>query len=80
MAQQRLVIELKLAIDRSDWRSVADLIANNPRSAWAKHVQRNVGVRRARWMSIVRDEALVTPRLRDERGRRRADSMRRMQP
>jgi len=51
MPQARLVLELKLAIDRKDVRSVTNLTAANPRSSWARHVQRNIGKRRAAWMA-----------------------------
>lgn len=47
MPQARLVIELRLAIDAGDRSRIDQLIRENPRSVWAKHVQRNIGVRRA---------------------------------
>jgi len=53
MAQARLVTELKLALDQNDYRKLVALVESNPRSAWASHVQRNIGKRRSSRMSVL---------------------------
>lgn len=47
MPQARLVIELRLAIDAGDTSRIKQLVRENPRSVLARHVIRNIGVRRA---------------------------------
>ncbi len=58
IAQARLVVEMKLAVDAGDTSRIDRLIAENPRSYQAKHVMRNIGVRRA---EVVRARARATP-------------------
>lgn len=47
MPQSRLVIELKLAIDAGHLSRIDQLIRENPNSAIASHVLRNIGKERA---------------------------------
>ena len=48
LSQERLVLELKLALDADDWGRVNELIVANPKGTGSRHVQRNVGKRRAK--------------------------------
>lgn len=59
LSQQRLVIELKIALDRGDARAVRSLVESNPRSAHAGHVRYNLGVRRRRQLDEILKETPV---------------------